>query len=155
MRKNFSFGLLVMFIVATACTPDKTAVVNNDALIDSLNAACAAAWNSGNPETAANFYAEDAIITFQDNATFSGRDSILAFCRNVVPYMKDIKIDRGTYAVVNDLITETGLYTFNWQGNDQKIYVNRGSYIIYMKKTPENKWTAIMQVNHQANAVPK
>ena len=155
MKKHFlSFFLFGLLVAALGCTT-KTAVVNNDALIDSLNAACAAVWNSGNAETVANYYAEDAIIHFQDNVTVSGRDSILSLSKNAVPYIKNMMIYRGTYAVVGDLITETGMYTFDWVGEDKVVYPNRGSYMMYWRKTPENKWVAIMQINHQANVVVK
>jgi ketosteroid isomerase-like protein len=146
------FGGLLLTV--WSCTP-KTAVVNNDALIDTLNAHCAAAWNSGNPETAANFYAEDVVMTFQDNVTVSGRDSLLAFCKGTVPYIKHMTIYRGTYAVVNDIITETGLYSFDWTGSDNINYPNRGSYMTYWRKTGDNTWKPIMQINHQGNIVTK
>jgi ketosteroid isomerase-like protein len=153
--KKVLFVFVAGIIVAVMACTTKTAVVNNDALIDSLNAACAAVWNSGNAETAANFYAEDAIMTFQDNVTVSGRDSLLTFCKVAAGYVKNMKIYRGTYAVVEDLITETGLYTFDWVADDQTVYPNRGSYMMYWKKTPENKWVPVMQINHQANVVVK
>ncbi len=154
MRKVLFVLIAAVMVIALACSP-KTAVVNNDALVDSLNAACAAVWNSGNAETAANYYAEDVIMTFQDNVTISGRDSMLIFCKGASPYIKNMKIFRGTYAIVDDLITETGLYSFDWVADDQTVYPNRGSYMMYWRKAPENKWVAIMQINHQANVVVK
>ena len=153
MKKTLSFLLFGMLVAAISCTP-KTAVVNHDALIDSLLADCATAWNSGNAETAANYYADDAIIIFMDN-TYSGRDSILAFCKGVIASTKNLKTFRGPYAVVNDLITGTGMYTFDWVGPDQKVYTVRGSSILYWQKTADNKWKAILQVNEQANVVKK
>jgi uncharacterized protein (TIGR02246 family) len=153
MKKTFSFLLFSLLITAMSCTP-KTAVVNNDALIDSLLAGCSAAWSSGNAETIADYYADDAIIIFKDN-TYSGRDSILSFCKQVVPNVKNLKALRGTYAIVGDLITGTGMYTFDWVDADQKVYPNRGSSTLYWKKNADNKWKAILQVNAQANVVMK
>jgi len=153
MRKTMSFLLLGLLLSVMSCAP-KTVVVNNNALIDSLLAEFAAAWNSGNPETAANFYAEDAIIIFQDN-TYSGRDSILAFCKNVAPFMKNVKINRGTYAVADDIITGVGMYSLEWVGEDQIPYPIRGSGTLHWQKSADNTWKLIMQVNQQANVVKK
>ncbi len=123
MKKTWSFLLFGLLITVMSCTP-KTAVVSNDALIDSLLASCSTVWSSGNAETIADYYADDAIIIFEDE-TYSGRDSILSFCKQVAPNVKNLKAVRGTYAFVGDLITGTGMYTFDWVGADQKVYPNR------------------------------
>jgi len=149
MKKTWSFLLFGLLITVMSCTP-KTAVVNNDALIDSLLASCSTVWSSGNAETIADYYSDDAIIIFGDE-TYSGRDSILSFCKQVAPNVKNLKAARGTYAIVGDLITGTGMYTFDWVGADQKVYPNRGSSTLYWKKNADNKWKAILQVNAQAN----
>lgn len=153
MKKTLFFLLSGLILAAMACTT-KTAVVNNDALVDSLLSDCAAAWNSGIPETTANFYAEDAIIIFQDDI-YSGRDSILAFCKNVVPFMKNVKVNRGIYAVADDIITGVGMYTFDWVGEDQIPYPIRGSGTLHWQKVADNTWKIVLQINQQANIVVK
>jgi uncharacterized protein (TIGR02246 family) len=153
MKKTWSLLLFGLLIALMSCTPKK-AVVNNDTLIDSLLASCSTVWSSGNAETIADYYADDAIIIFKDN-TYSGRDSILSFCKQVASSVKNLKTFRGTYAIANDLITGTGMYTFDWVGADQKVYPNRGSSTLYWKKNADNKWKAILQVNVQANVVVK
>jgi ketosteroid isomerase-like protein len=153
MKTKIFFLLLVAILGTSACT-QKPVTVNNDALIDSLLSDCSNLWNSGNPETALSWYADDAIIIFND-ATYSGRDSILAFCKRVVPNMKNMKAYRGTFAIVNDLITGTGMYSFDWVGPDQQLYPIRGSAILYWQKTADNKWKIIMQVCQQADVVKK
>jgi uncharacterized protein (TIGR02246 family) len=151
MKKACSFLLFGLLIATMSCTP-KTNVVNHDALIDSLLASCSAAWSSGNAETIAAYYADDAIMVFKDG-TYSGRDSILSFCKQVAPNVKNLKAFRGTYAIVGDLITGTGMYTFDWVGADQKVYPNRGSSTLYWKQNADHTWKAILQVNVQANVV--
>jgi uncharacterized protein (TIGR02246 family) len=153
MKTKIFFLLLIAILGTSACT-QKPVSVNNDALIDSLLADCSNVWNSGNPETALSWYADDAIFIF-NGATYSGRDSLLAFCKSVVPNMKNTKTYRGTYAIVNDLITATGLYTFDWVGQDQKLYPIRGSSTLYWQKTADNKWKVIMQISQHADVVKK
>jgi uncharacterized protein (TIGR02246 family) len=153
MKKTGSLVLFGLLISVMSCTPRKAAV-NNDALIDSLLAGCSVAWSSGNAQTIADIYTNDAIIIFKDN-TYSGRDSILSFCKQVAPAVKNLTIFRGTYAISTDLITATSMYTFDWTSSDQKIYPNRGSSTIYWKKDADHRWKAILQVNEQANVVVK
>jgi hypothetical protein len=153
MKKTLFVFLASLVAVVMSCTP-KTVVVNNDPLIDSLLAACATAWNSGNPETTVSIYADDAVIIFM-GAGLSGKDSILSFCKGTVPYVKNMNTYRGPYAIHNGLITGTGMYTFDWVGKDQKISNVRGSSTMYWQQDAARKWKVILQISQQADVVKK
>jgi ketosteroid isomerase-like protein len=153
MKTKTILLLLVALLGAAACT-QKPVSVNNDALIDSLLTATSDLWNSGDPEKALSWYSDDAIVFINGNI-YSGIDSIHTFCMGVLPKSKNFKTYRGPYTIVNGLISATGMYTFDWQGPDQKLYPIRGSSTVYWQKSADNKWKVIMQISQHFDVVKK
>lgn len=150
---NIIRSLVCLFILAIAVSCEqKTATVNQDALIDSLLTEFSDAWNSGDAEKIADYYSGDAIfITYAD--TRSGRDSILTLCKAVAGNIKNMKASGGTFSIEEDLITGTFLYTFDWVGEDQKLHANRGSSTVYWKKDEANHWRPNLHLYNHAEVI--
>jgi len=154
MKKSLSFLLFGMLVAAMSCTP-KPVADKNEALVDSLMAADISLWNSQSAEKVMTMWADDGIMIFQDGAIISGKDSLLAFFTSAVPHLKNFNINKGPYSITDGLLTLTGLYSFDWIGDDQVVYPNRGSGTFYEQKQPDGSWKTIMGVYHQANVVKK
>ena len=134
--------LFVSFLVFISCTP-KTVDNNDQALADSLLQININAYNSGDANTIADMFTDDALLI--GNGTFTWtRDSILAWAQTVAPFIKNFQASMGPTTIKPDIIFMQKYWTLDFvvEGNSLP---TKGTSILIWEKQDDNSWKTVLE----------
>jgi predicted ester cyclase len=67
-----------------------------------------AAWNSGNPDNVAGYYAEDGVLTINKGTPSKGRDALSATANSFMEGFPDLQL------VMDSLVEDGDTYRYHW-----------------------------------------
>ena len=102
MRAIILFLSIAAIMVIAGCNP-KTGASKDQALADSLLKANENAYNSGDAQKIADLFTDDALSIGNGKNTWT-KDSILAWSKAVVPFIKNFKAYLGPTTVTADMV---------------------------------------------------
>jgi uncharacterized protein (TIGR02246 family) len=163
-RSMLLAAALVMPIIAcapkTEATSDTThAMAMNTAAVDpaaakqaieAANAKFVTAMTSGDTATAANNYADDAIIMMANEEPWRGRAAITNGFAGLLSQMtpKAMSFHTDDVMLAGDLAVETGTYDMTLQPKTGKAVTDKGKYLTVWKHQPDGSWKIIRDINN-------
>ena len=140
--KTLGSILFVAILVFISCTT-KTAENKDMALADSLLQLNINAYNSGDANTIADMFTDDALM-IGNNTYMWTKDSILAYNKTIVPVIKNFQASIGPTTVKPDIIFMEKYWTLDYMAGENPLKT-RGLSILIWVKQPDNTWKIVLE----------
>jgi ketosteroid isomerase-like protein len=141
MRTIVQFLLIAAIMVIAGCNSDAENK-KDQALADSLLKANVNAYNSGNAQKIADLFTDDALSIGNGKNTWT-KDSILAWSRSVVPFIKNFKAYLGPTTVTADMVIMQKYWTMDYMMQG-KILPTKGLSTLIWKKQ-DKTWKTVLE----------
>jgi uncharacterized protein (TIGR02246 family) len=139
MRRTLAAAILALAGPASAAFAADTDI---KAAIDAQNTKFEQAYNAGDIDAVAGFYAEDGMVLPPDAARQEGREAIRAFWSGAMEQgLKDVDLTAVEVYPQDDLVTEVGTFTATApaaEGGGQAAVA--GKYIVLWKRAADGTW---------------
>ena len=96
--------LLGLTLVLASCASDEPDVSVISLEMEALAASYTSAWNSGEPEQVAGFYAADGVLTINDGEPAAGRAAVEAVAREFMSAFPDLELTNDRLEIDGDRI---------------------------------------------------
>lgn len=142
MKTKTFLMLFLSMLIIVSCVP-KTIVNKDQSLADSLLKMNENAYNSGDAQIVANMFTDDALSIGNGKCIWT-RDSILAWAKTTVPFIKNFKAYLGPTTVSTDMVYMEKYWTLDFvvQGKSMPA---KGVSILVWKKQADNSWKTVLE----------
>jgi ketosteroid isomerase-like protein len=142
MKTIILFLSFAAIVVIAGCNP-KTVTSKDGALADSLLKVNENAYNSGNAQKIADLFTDDALSIGNGKNTWT-KDSILAWSKSVVPFIKNFKAYLGPTTVTADMVIMQKYWTMDYIVQGKNIPTKGLSTLIW-KKQQDKTWKTVLE----------
>ena len=129
--------LAAVIIFSTSCAK-KPEVCNDRILVDSLATVAVNAFNSGDVARALSNYTDD-VVFLNGNVKMSNKDTISNAFKYMFQHMKNFNYYLGVSSVSKDMIFMEGLFTFDWQIDNNRS-IGKGVMLLVYQRQADNSW---------------
>lgn len=156
MKTRLIIPALLVFLAFSACTnkteTNENKACENKALVDSLIAQAAQAYNSGDVQKILDLYTDDVVFISQ-NLRIGGKDSLaVVLSEGMVPYISNFNIEKGITAVTDNLIYFQGMFTFDWS-KDNYSAMGKGLMTTVIKRQADNSWKTTLAIEDHGDII--
>ena len=127
--------VLSLFLAACATTNSTT---DADAYIRSAGQRFISAFNAGNADAVAGFYADDAVLLLPNSPIARGATAIRDVTRGMASMHPSLDFSPDRIAQQGDMAYEVGHYTMTMAGNR-----DQGDYVAVWRRQPNGDWKMV------------
>jgi ketosteroid isomerase-like protein len=142
MRTIVLFLSIAASMFIAGCNP-KTATGKDQALADSLLKANVNAYNSGDAQKIADLFTDDALSIGNGKNTWT-KDSILAWSKSVVPFIKNFKGYLGPTTITTEMVIMQKYWTFDYTVPGKSMPVKGLSTLVWVKQS-DHTWKTVLE----------
>jgi uncharacterized protein (TIGR02246 family) len=146
-----AFTALLVWLLAVSCAP-LTEPVDPGTVRQAIEAAAAkfaAAFNRGDAEAVAAFYAKEAKVLPPNSAMVTGESAIRAFWQGFIEMTatRELTLEVLTVDSQGDLAYEVGAYTLSLQLKNALAPIqDQGKYVVVWKRSASGSWMIVADI---------